>query len=225
MKRSFKILVSITLVLSLALAFNIGVANAATRPSKPVLTVQNMDDNSILLDWNNVKGATKYYIYCAVDGGKYFKMATSKNSYYRDYDIDWNTTYHYKIKAVDKNGKTSYYSSPKSTAILNNGRCYSEKFGVPNFGTFCHVPLEDSRNGSYAQFTYLNSDILQQFDDVNDAMQSYEKVLNDYGYEFTTWVYTRDSENELAIYLYYNRDWDNHQVLLGIYNNFVIITV
>lgn len=225
MKKTFKTFVSITLVLSLILASNISVASAATRPAKPVLTVQNMNNDSILLDWNNVKGATKYYIYCAVDGGKYFKMTTTKKSYYRDYDVDWNTTYHYKVKAVDKNGNTSYYSSPKSTIIFNNGRCYSEKFGVPNFGTFCDVPLEDSINGRYAQFSYLNSDILEQYDDVNDAIQSYEKILNNYGYKFSNWLYTRDSENELAVYIYYKRDWDSHQVLIGIYNDFVIITI
>ena len=65
-----------------------------------VVATQGSYPDKIAVTWNNVSGATKYYIYrsTAPDSG-FTKIKSIKSNYYEDINIIADTNYYYKVKA------------------------------------------------------------------------------------------------------------------------------
>ncbi|MCO5385849.1 MAG: cell wall-binding repeat-containing protein [Desulfosporosinus sp.] len=75
------------------------------------LTAEAESSSEIYLDWDSVSDASSYYVYrSASSSGTYSKIGTTTSSRYTDSDLEEDTTYYYKVKAVD-GSDTSEYSS------------------------------------------------------------------------------------------------------------------
>lgn len=71
-------------------------------------------DNKPMLQWNEVEGAVKYYVYRSTSKSSgYKKVATVEDENYHDTKAKKNKTYYYKIVAVSEESKSSYSSYVK----------------------------------------------------------------------------------------------------------------
>ncbi|MGE5430444.1 MAG: fibronectin type III domain-containing protein [Syntrophomonadaceae bacterium] len=80
-------------------------------PAVPAgLQVVASHDGSVLIDWKpNAEPALKgYYVYRGVnDSVSFKKIFFTSDSYFYDDSLSYDTTYYYKVSAVDDNGKES----------------------------------------------------------------------------------------------------------------------
>jgi len=82
------------------------------------LSASSENSSELYLDWDSVSGAKSYYVYRATSSsGTYSKIATTSASSYTDTDLSADTTYYYKVKAVNSGGSSSY--SPIDYAKTN----------------------------------------------------------------------------------------------------------
>ena len=92
------------------------------------LTAKSKSDSKISLDWDSVSGATSYYVYRATSySGTYSKIATVTTSSYTDYNLSYNKTYYYKIKAHNSSDTSNYSSSVHATTASD----YDSDLNVP----------------------------------------------------------------------------------------------
>ncbi|MCO5388640.1 MAG: hypothetical protein NHB14_25850 [Desulfosporosinus sp.] len=83
--------------------------DALSVPDDLTATVESSSE--IYLDWDSVSDASSYYIYRATSSsGTYTKIDTVTTTSFTDTDLSDDTTYYYKIKAVNSS-ETSAYSS------------------------------------------------------------------------------------------------------------------
>lgn len=84
-------------------------------------TAKAASGTQISLQWNLVTNATNYYIYRATSSsGTYSKIASSQVAYYMDKNVSGNTTYYYKVKAVNNSGLSGYSSMATAIASGNS---------------------------------------------------------------------------------------------------------
>ena len=77
-----------------------GIAQAATKPSAPVITVKATSNSEITISWKALKNAYSYNVYRSVTKNKGFKqIATVSENIYEDVELKDNTTYYYKVDA------------------------------------------------------------------------------------------------------------------------------
>lgn len=75
------------------------------------LTATSANSNQINLTWNPVSYATYYYVYRATSSSdSYTNVATITTTNYTDYNLSLNTTYYYKVQAVNSSGLSSFSS-------------------------------------------------------------------------------------------------------------------
>lgn len=72
-----------------------------------------VDSDEIELTWDEVSGATAYYVYRSVAGGAYTKIATVRTEYYSNTGLSSGKTYSYRVRAY-RGGELSSYSSTVS---------------------------------------------------------------------------------------------------------------
>ncbi|MGM9968054.1 hypothetical protein CW357_12445 [Rummeliibacillus sp. TYF005] len=113
----------LTLVFSIAFVFGNELdASAATSLSKPVITVKATGTTKIKISYKKVKGATSYRIYRATSkNGKYKRIISTKSTSYTNSKLKSSFRYYYKVRALKKSGKKTYYSkysTVKSTKTL-----------------------------------------------------------------------------------------------------------
>lgn len=96
-------------------------ASTITYPGTPsALTATPLSGSKIYLSWNSSSSAANYHIYRATSYyGSYSFLASTDNTYFTDTSLVNNTTYYYKIRAVNSLG-TSDYSSIASAKTSNN---------------------------------------------------------------------------------------------------------
>jgi fibronectin type 3 domain-containing protein len=87
-----------------------GVSNGSTTLSAPVIvTASAVSSTQINLSWDSVNGATSYYIYGATSSsGTYSHIATVTSNTYVNTGLWTNTTYYYKIQAVNGSGTSEF---------------------------------------------------------------------------------------------------------------------
>jgi len=84
-----------------------GVSNTLSTPTD--ITATTASSSQINLTWAPVSGATSYYIYeASSSSGAYTKVATVSSTSYIDASLWANTTYYYKVQAVNSAGSSSY---------------------------------------------------------------------------------------------------------------------
>ena len=81
------------------------------------------------LSWDKVSGAVEYQVYRATSkSGSYSLIKTTKSSSMTDSDVQSNTTYYYKVKAIaSKSAANSAYSSVKSIKLTYVVSAYEEE--------------------------------------------------------------------------------------------------
>ncbi len=80
------------------------------------LTAKADSETQISLKWSSVTNATYYYIFRAdSSSGTYSKIASSFVPNYKDKNLKEDTTYYYKIKAVNKSAQSEYSAVAKAT--------------------------------------------------------------------------------------------------------------
>ncbi|MEY8366793.1 hypothetical protein AALA22_14235 [Anaerovoracaceae bacterium 41-7] len=96
---------------------------AAKTIKRPVIMVENIDNNYLEVSWDKCSGATKYQVYRATKKtGTYKRIATTTKDYYEDTSVKNKTSYYYKVRAVGKNNKKSSFSKIKSGKVNFNGK-------------------------------------------------------------------------------------------------------
>jgi fibronectin type 3 domain-containing protein len=80
------------------------------------LSVTDVTEDSVTLEWDEVDDADSYYIYRATSkSGTYTKIDTVDDTEYTDYDVDEDTSYYYKVKAYNSDTTSDYSSIVKAT--------------------------------------------------------------------------------------------------------------
>ncbi|AFM43212.1 cell wall-binding protein [Desulfosporosinus acidiphilus SJ4] len=97
-----------------------GTTNVSNTISAPtIVTASPVSSNQINLSWDAVSGATSYYIYGSTSStGAFSHIATVTTNSYSNTGLWANTTYYYKVQAVNASG-TSQYSPVASAATTN----------------------------------------------------------------------------------------------------------
>lgn len=86
------------------------------------LTARAEGSSKIYLDWDSVSEATSYYVYSSTtSSGAYSKISSTTTSNYTDTGLSPNTTYYYKVTAVNNWSSSSYSSSAYATTAKTDG--------------------------------------------------------------------------------------------------------
>jgi hypothetical protein len=92
-------------------------------PSAPTdVTAQAASSSSITVDWTAVSGAASYKVYrSGTSGGTYSLVGSPASNTYTDTGLSANTTYYYKVSAVNTGGESgqSVYVSATTMAVGN----------------------------------------------------------------------------------------------------------
>lgn len=136
MKHRMKFLVALTMVALMAITSSTIqnqitlvaptiVAQAASKTSAPVITVEALSNTEIKIRWKAIKNADMYDIYRSTSKNKGFKLITNvTENDYTDVDLKEQTTYYYKVDAyVHKStggSEQTSYSAVKGAMTKKN---------------------------------------------------------------------------------------------------------
>jgi Fibronectin type 3 domain-containing protein len=96
--------------------FNDNNSSSSVLSAPDDLTASAESSDEISLDWDAVSNATSYYIYRSTSySGNYKKIDSVTSSSYTDSDLSADTTYYYKIKAVNDSGTSAFSSTVHAT--------------------------------------------------------------------------------------------------------------
>ncbi|TGE31863.1 cell wall-binding repeat-containing protein [Desulfosporosinus sp. Sb-LF] len=85
-------------------------------PAPTTLTTTVANSNQMYLTWNPVSSAAYYYVYRATSpSNAYTNIATITTTNYTDFNLSQNTTYYYKVQAVNSSGLSSFSSIAYAT--------------------------------------------------------------------------------------------------------------
>lgn len=89
---------------------------ASTAPKAPAIqSLTSSKAKQVAIKWKKVSKATKYQVYRSTSKkGKYKKIATTSKTSYTDKKATNGKTYYYKVRALKKVGKKTYYSKYSS---------------------------------------------------------------------------------------------------------------
>lgn len=76
---------------------------SAVIPAVPVPTglTANVSGNSVSLSWTSINGISKYRIERSQNNITWNNLAEVNSTSYQDQDLDWDTKYYYRVRAVD----------------------------------------------------------------------------------------------------------------------------
>ena len=119
------------------------------------LSAKAQNSGEIYLNWDSVSAADSYYVYRSTSSsGTYTRIARPTASSYRDTDLSANTTYYYKVKAVDGSDISNYSSTVHATAnssSSNSSKIPSARIaGQTMYGTSAEVARSGWTNSYYA---------------------------------------------------------------------------
>ena len=137
-----KKIASLLLMISLV-ACSVMPAFAGTRLARPEIEEIDPGQNSIKVDWTYVKHSDEYNVYRSTSSdGTYRYIATTDESWYRDYDIKKGTRYYYKVRAVSygdyENSKMSTWRSGKVKKPASSSYNVSQTVYITNTGSKYH---------------------------------------------------------------------------------------
>ena len=97
-------------------------AATVKRPSQVTnLTVKLTAKNTAKLTWKKASNATKYQVYCSVNGAKYKKIKTTKGTSLTHKKLKNGATYVYKVRGINQK-KTGNYSSVQRIRTLSDSK-------------------------------------------------------------------------------------------------------
>jgi fibronectin type 3 domain-containing protein len=147
-----------------------------TVPSTPSsVTASAQSSSSITVSWGSVSGASDYYIYRATSsGGTYSQITSTSSTSYTNTGLSSNTTYYYRVSAVNNYGESSQSSyasattttsgavpsTPSSvTASAQSSTSITVSWGSVSGASYYYVYRATSSNGSYSYIgsTYSTS--------------------------------------------------------------------
>jgi len=80
------------------------------------LRAEAESSSRIDLKWDSVSDVTSYLVYRATSSsGTFKKIATTKTTSYRNFDLSDDTTYYYKVKAVNSSETSAFSSTVRET--------------------------------------------------------------------------------------------------------------
>lgn len=141
------------------------------KPNAPTgVTVSNEGNNyypDVVIRWNEVSGADKYYVYRSSSAnGSYSKIATVQWNAYTDNTAPTSQASYYKVKAVNSAGESPYSSYAKYTPADNSGGSGGNE--EENGGSGTKTKLDAPTNLDYASDLYY---VQISFDEVPLAYQ------------------------------------------------------
>lgn len=72
----------------------------------------------VRIEWNYVSTVDHWDVYRSKsESGSYSKIGSNISYSYHDESVSYNTTYYYKVKAVNKNGKASEFSDSAAAYV------------------------------------------------------------------------------------------------------------
>jgi hypothetical protein len=105
----------------------------STALQPPVITINNVSDNSLTLEWKKVEGARYYTIYRAeyadFVSDEYSFLTSTNHLFFNDENLIQGTNYYYRIAPVDIKGQQGNLSKLVSQATLAEGNSPPAKVG------------------------------------------------------------------------------------------------
>ncbi|MFA5076239.1 MAG: carboxypeptidase regulatory-like domain-containing protein [Patescibacteria group bacterium] len=106
-------------------------------PDAPTSPSAEADGTEITLCWNTSTGATSYNVYRSdEEDGTYTAVGSNESTGYTDSDLEGETTYYYKITAVNSAGESAYSEDTNATT----GAASGGRNDVPGGGGSATVP-------------------------------------------------------------------------------------
>ena len=97
-------------------------AATVKRPSQVKnLTVKLTAKNTAKLTWKKAANASKYQVYCSVNGGSYKNIKTTKSTSFTQKNLKNGATYVYKVRGLNQK-KTGSYSSVQRVRTLSSSK-------------------------------------------------------------------------------------------------------
>lgn len=108
MKKSFKNLLSVALVLLLTFSVALPASAASSLSKVTSLKSYNIDDDEVNLKWKKVSGATGYQVYLYTSNG-WKHLGNTKNLKFEADDLSSAKQYKFKVRAYKKSGSKKVY--------------------------------------------------------------------------------------------------------------------
>lgn len=108
-------------IVSVETGFDPAVEPPAT-PTGFKLSYVGYDWNEFGVEWNAVEGAASYRVERSLAGaGDWLEVYSGSNTWFYDKNLEWNTTYDYRIVAVNKLGESAYSAVQSKKTVLEPG--------------------------------------------------------------------------------------------------------
>lgn len=128
----------------------------AIAPSAPTsLKALAINSTQINVTWSPVTGASDYYVFrAAASAGAYSKIATVVDHYYYNTGLSGNTTYYYKIQAVNSAGASDFSAETSATTkpLTTPGDAENtyRLAGTDRYATSAEIALDGWTTSDYA---------------------------------------------------------------------------
>ena len=120
------------------------------------VTIDSVSTDSLRLTWNQSSeiSFSKYQIYKSLDGSVYSLLAETTTSLYTDSNLKENTSYYYKILAINKTGTVGPFSSVVNTTTLKDLSKPADPTALVVVGSnkSIHLVWNSSAYGSVSQY-------------------------------------------------------------------------
>ena len=125
-------------------------------------------DAYVKVEWDAVPGAAQYRVYHKTGDGKWIKLGDTAATSFDDYTVVNNTTYLYRVRALDAGGKTvgsydkkgvsiTYYSAPTLTKCIRSGEALLTTWEPVEGVTYYEVRRKIVAGGSWKTIAIVNT--------------------------------------------------------------------
>lgn len=169
--------------------------------ARPVVKAKTRSDGKIVLSWGKIKYADKYYVYRAVKGGKYSKIATvTSTSYTNSTSLKNGTTYYYKVKAIDSNKS----AANSATSVAVSKKYENKVIGFVSESTY-KSKYKNSKKYSAKPYYRYKTRSVQTTTSTSSSLSGWTLISKSTNYKYGSWTTTKPSSNyeSKSVYYYY----------------------
>lgn len=180
--------------------------------SPSCFTAKTVSETQISLQWNSVSKATNYYIYRATSfAGTYTKIGSSNKTNYTDKSLNQNTTYFYKVQAVNSSSKSELSSVVSATTFdESDGYIDVPKNLIITAVSEDEISLKwDKVYDAQSYFIYRsnsNSGTYSKIATITDTEYKDEKLSNNITYYYKVRAYDHDDTSDYSSVVYATTD-------------------